>query len=145
MVKNSEIIDQLNQISKNTLIETLGIKFISFTEDSLIAELEVCSKVLQPMNFLHGGTSLALAETIGSCLSMTTTNLDENYVFGSEVNGYHLKPVKEGKIIAIATFIHKGRSTQVIEINIFNEIEGKKFKNCFVTMINRIVKKDRIK
>lgn len=141
-MKNSEIIDQLNQISKNTLVNTLGIKFTSFTGDCLTAELKVCSKVLQPMNFLHGGTSLALAETIGSCLSMTTTNLDENYVFGSEVNGYHLKPVKDGKIIAVASFIHKGKSTQVVEINIYNEIEGVRSKNCFVTMINRIVKKD---
>ncbi|MGM5629593.1 hotdog fold thioesterase [Apibacter raozihei] len=138
-MSNEEIIQHLNNSSKDTLMENLGIVYTEFTGDTLTAELEVTSKVHQPMGFLHGGVSLAIAETVGSVLSLTTIDPQKYYVFGTQVNGYHLKAVRTGKIKAIASFINKGNSSQVIEINIYNENERETFKNCYVTMINRIV------
>ncbi|MDR1876993.1 MAG: hotdog fold thioesterase [Flavobacteriaceae bacterium] len=140
-MSNEEILIRLNESSKNTLMENLGIVYTEFTGDTITAEMEVSSKVHQPMGFLHGGISLSIAETVGSILSMTTIDTNEYYVFGTQVNGYHLKAVRTGKIKATANFIHKGNTSHIIEINVYNENEEETFKNCYVTMINRIVAK----
>lgn len=139
----ARILATLNESSPNTLIETLGIVYTDFTGDTLTAEMEVKSHVYQPLGFLHGGASLALAETVGSVLSITTINSSDYYVFGTQVNGYHLKSVKNGKISATAKFINKGNTTHVVKINLFcTDENGNIFKNCYVTMTNRIVQKN---
>ncbi|MDR2122148.1 MAG: hotdog fold thioesterase [Flavobacteriaceae bacterium] len=140
-MSNEEILAYLNKTSKNTLMETLGIVYTEFTGDTITAEMEVSSKVHQPMGFLHGGISLSIAETVGSVLSITTIDPKEYYIFGTQVNGYHLRAVRTGKIKAVASFIHKGNTSQIIEINIYNENGEESFKNCYVTMTNRIVAK----
>ncbi len=140
-MSNEELLKHLNETSKNTLMENLGIVYTEFTGDTITAEMEVSSKVHQPMGFLHGGVSLAIAETVGSILSSMTVDVNEYYIFGTQVNGYHLKAVRSGKIKAIASFINKGNTSQIIEINIYNDNGKETFKNCYVTMINRIVAK----
>ncbi len=144
-MSNEEILKHLNESSKNTLMEHLGIVYTEFTGDTLTAEMEVSSKVHQPMGFLHGGVSLSMAETVGSVLSMTTVNPDEYYIFGTQVNGYHLKAVRTGKIRAVASFLNKGTTSQVIEINIYNVNGENIFKNCYATMTNRIVSRKEYK
>lgn len=139
----AELLAKLNESSPNTLMDTLGIVYTDFTGDTLTAEMKVNSRVYQPIGFLHGGASLALAETVGSVLSITTVDPSKYYVFGTQVNGYHLKSVKNGKISATAQFINKGNTSHVVEINIFcTDDEGNTFKNCYVTMTNRIVPKN---
>ena len=140
-----EVLQQLNASSRNTFMETLGIVYTDFTGSSLTAELEVSPKLYQPMGFLHGGVSLSIAETVGSVLSLTSINLEEFYVFGTQVNGYHLQSVQSGKLRATAKFIHIGNTSQIIEIEIFNETPTQTFKNCHVTMTNRIVAKKEFK
>lgn len=142
---NEEMLTLLNNSSKNTLMETLGIVYTAFTGDTVTAEMLVRPSLHQPMGFLHGGASLSIAETVGSVLSMTSIDLEKYYVFGTQVNGYHLKAVTQGKIHAVAGFIHKGNTSHIIEINIYNETENETFKNCYVTMTNRIVAKKDFK
>lgn len=144
-MKSEDILIELNTLSKNTLMETLGIVFTDFTGDTLTAEMVVESTVHQPMGFLHGGASLAMAESVGSLLSMTSVDTKKYYVFGTQVTGYHIKAVRHGKIRAVASFINKGKNTQVVEINLYNETRDTTFKNGYATMTNRIVAKKDFK
>ncbi|MCT6869772.1 MAG: hotdog fold thioesterase [Apibacter sp.] len=142
-MNKEEILFQLNASSSDTLMQTLGIVYTDFTGDTLTAEMDVTSTVHQPMRFLHGGASLAMAETVGSFLSITTVNISEYHVFGTQVNGYHLKSVKNGKLTATAKFINKGKTSHIVEISIYcTDENGNTFKNCHVTMTNRIVPKN---
>lgn len=133
-----EIVNIFNSISKNTMIENMGIVITDFTGDTVTAKLPVTSKVHQPFGFLHGGASLALAETVGSLLSATSVDLEKYFVFGTQVNGYHVKAVQGGFVKAVAHFVNKGKTSQVIKIEIFADSGD---LVCFVTMINRIVEK----
>lgn len=109
---------------KNTLMETLDIEFIDVGDDYIVAKMPVTSKVHQPDGILHGGATVALAESVGSLASYLFTNTKDFYVRGIEISANHLKSVKEGNIFARATFIHKGRTTQLWEIKVTDE-EGK--------------------
>ena len=110
-----------NTVGKNTLIETLEIEFIDFGDDFLVAKMPVNSRVHQPDGVLHGGATVALAETVGSFAAQMFLNLEEVFVRGIEISANHLKSIKEGFVYAKATFIHKGRTTQLIDIRITNE------------------------
>lgn len=120
MTKEEKIIE-INKISKNTLLETLNISFIDFGDDFVIAKMPVNSKVYQPDGVLHGGATAALAESVGSYASHLFSNLDEVFVRGIEITANHLKSVKDGHVYAKATFLHKGRTTQLLDIRVTDD------------------------
>ncbi|WP_340074096.1 PaaI family thioesterase [Leptobacterium sp. I13] len=107
-----------NSICENTLMETLDIEYIDIGENFLIARMPVTSKVYQPDGVLHGGATVALAESVGSAASYVLLNSEEYYVRGIEIAANHVKSIKEGWVYAKATIIHKGRTTQLWEIKI---------------------------
>lgn len=109
------------KVCKNTLMETLEIEFTEIGEDYLVAKMPVNSRVHQPDGVLHGGASVALAESVGSMASYVFMDTEKFYVRGIEINANHLKSIKEGWVFAKATFIHKGRTTQLFEIRITDE------------------------
>jgi uncharacterized protein (TIGR00369 family) len=111
----------LNSLCKNTLMETLDIKYVDFGDDYLVAIMPVTSKVYQPDGVLNGGASMALAESVGSPTSMLVIDPDKFMVRGISFTANHLKSVKSGLVTATATFIHKGRTTHLIEIKITDE------------------------
>lgn len=111
----------LNSLCKNTLMETLDIKYIDFGDDYLVASMPVTSKVYQPDGLLNGGASMALAESVGSPTSMLVVDPNKFMVRGISFSANHLKSVKSGLVTATARFIHKGRTTHLIEIKITNE------------------------
>jgi len=113
-----------NAIGKNTLLETLQIEFVDFGDDFIIAKMPVNSRVHQPDGVLHGGATVALAETVGSFAAQVFLNLDEVFVRGIEISANHIKSKKEGVIYAKATFIHKGRTTQLFDIRITDETDN---------------------
>lgn len=115
------IIAQCNAFSKNTLMETLEIEFIDAGLDFLVAKMPVNSKVHQPMGLLHGGASVALAESVGSAASMLFINHHESEIRGIEISANHLKAKKEGFVIGTARIIHKGRSIHLWEVKITDE------------------------
>lgn len=102
-------------------METLEIEFTEIGDDYLIAKMPVNSKVHQPDGVLHGGASVALAESVGSMASYVFLDRENFFVRGIEINANHLKSIKEGWVFAKATFIHKGRTTQLFEIRITDE------------------------
>jgi uncharacterized protein (TIGR00369 family) len=116
-----EFLAKVNAVSKNTLMETLEIEIVDYGEDFLIARMPVTSKVHQPDGVLHGGATAALAESVGSFASHIFTDLEKYFVRGLEITANHLKSVKNGFVYARATFLHKGRTTQLLDIRVTDE------------------------
>ena len=138
MINKEEKLQLLNKISSDTLMEHLGITYTEVGEDYLVAEMPVTSKHYQPMRILHGGATLALAESVGSALSVINIDLDRYDVKGMEINANHIRSIKNGTLIAKAKFIHKGRTSHIVEINISNE-KDKLISICRLT--NVVLKK----
>jgi len=116
-----KILEYCNQISKNTLMQTLNIEYIDAGPDYLIAKMPVNSSVHQPMGLLHGGASVALAESVGSAASMLYINPELSEVRGIEISANHLKAKREGIVYGTARILHKGRSIHLWEIRITDE------------------------
>jgi len=124
-----------NKASKNTLMETLDIKMIDFGADFLLASMPVTSRVHQPDGVLHGGATAALAESVGSFASHIFLDAENLMIRGLEITANHLKSVREGYVYAKATFIHKGRTTQLIDIRVTNEA-GELISLCKLSTIS---------
>lgn len=131
------MIEQLNHLCKGSFISFLGIEFLTHGKDFIEASMPVDNK-LQPMGLLHGGASLALAETIASAGSYLIVDPEKYDVFGLQVSGNHIATLDKGTIIARAEVIHKGRSTHVWDVKIKSE-DGKLICVSRVTIM--VVKK----
>lgn len=118
------ILEYCNRISKSTLMETLNIKYTDAGADYLTATMPVNPMVHQPMGLLHGGASVALAESVGSAASMLYINSDLSEVRGIEISANHLKAKRDGIVTATARILHKGRSIHLWEIRITDENEN---------------------
>jgi uncharacterized protein (TIGR00369 family) len=127
-----KILSMCNAFSKNTLMETLEIEFIDAGEDFLVAKMPVNPRIHQPMGLLHGGASVALAESVGSAASMLFVNPEESEIRGIEISANHLRSKKEGIVFGTAKIIHKGRSLHLWEIKITDE-QGKLISLCKLT------------
>jgi uncharacterized protein (TIGR00369 family) len=139
-LSKEDILAQANQICKNTLMETLNIEYIDFDDNSMTARMPVNSRVYQPNGVLHGGATVALAESVGSLAAHIFTNLQEFFVRGIEINANHIKSVSEGYVYAKATFVHKGQTTQLLEIKITDD-DGNLVSLCKLTTISLPIKK----
>ena len=120
----NKILENCEKYSKNTLMETLSIKYIDVGHDYLVAKMPVNSTVHQPMGLLHGGASVALAESVGSAASMLFVDTKEFEIRGIEISANHLKSVKEGEVTATAKIIHKGKTLHLWEIRIEDEAKN---------------------
>ena len=129
-------IEDLNRSGKNTMSEFLGIEFTEIGEDFLVATMPVSERTKQPIGILHGGANMVLAETIASTAANSVIDLTHSYCVGLEINANHIRSVKQGLVRAITSPIHLGRSTQVWQINIFNE-EGK--QTCVSRMTASVI------
>ena len=98
-----------------------NIEYIDFGDDYVVAKMPVNSRVHQPGGVLHGGATVALAETTGSFAAEIFLNTKDFFVRGIEISANHIKSVREGFVYAKATFIHKGRTTQLLDIRITDE------------------------
>ena len=120
--KERTSIEAVNGWSKNTLSERLGIEFITIGDDFLEARMPVDSRTHQPFGLLHGGASVALAETMGSVAATLCVDNTKQYCVGLEINANHLKGVRQGFVKGITRPLHLGKKTQVWEIRITNEL-----------------------
>lgn len=120
----SEItLQKLNSINKNTLMETLDITYTEVGDDFLVATMPVNSRVHQPMGLLHGGASVALAESVASAASYYFLDNEKQEVRGLEINANHVRSIKEGIVKATARILHKGRTTILWEIKIVDDAD----------------------
>lgn len=115
-----ELLQACNAMCKNTLMETLAIEFIDISENTVTAKMPVNPRVHQPDGVLHGGASVALAESVGSAASLLFLRDENVQIRGIEISANHVKSVKDGYVYATATIVHKGRTTQLWHIPITN-------------------------
>ncbi len=107
--------------TKGTMVEHLGIKVIELGEDYVVGTMPVDNRTKQPFGILHGGASVALAETLASYGGYLTIDSEKYYVVGVEINANHLKVAKSGIVTGKCSPIKRGRSTQVWQTEITNE------------------------
>jgi uncharacterized protein (TIGR00369 family) len=121
MVEKEKILSFCNSIAKGNLMETLEIEFVDVGEDFLAARMPVTQKVYQPEGILHGGATVALAETVGSA-AVAVFNRDPDVITrGIEISANHVKSVKEGYVTGTARPIHLGGTTQLWEIKVTDD------------------------
>ena len=116
-----EILKRCNALCKNTLMETLKIEFVDLYDDTIVARMPVTSRVHQPDGVLHGGASVALAESVGSAGAFVFLGRENVAIRGIEISANHVKSIREGFVYAKAKVIHNGRTTQLWQIRIVDK------------------------
>jgi 1,4-dihydroxy-2-naphthoyl-CoA hydrolase len=116
-------VEQLNDHTRNTLAETIGIRMTEIGADFVRATMPVNPSTHQPMGVLHGGASVALAETVGSVAANLCVDQKAHYCLGQEINANHLRPVSSGVVTATARAYHIGKRSHVWSIEIRDEHE----------------------
>jgi len=117
--------EDFNEMNRGTLMESLGIEYLETEEGHVRARMPVDHRTLQPVaHILHGGASLALAETVGSLGSILITDMERYDVRGATLTANHVSPVTEGWVYAEARLIHRGRNTHIWNIDILDEEGG---------------------
>lgn len=119
--KQDVSLDRLNAMFRNTLGETLGMRIIEVDDDYVRGNMPVDTRTLQPFGLLHGGASVALAETLGSLAANLCLDANAELAVGLDINANHVRAVTHGSVIGTARALHIGRSTQVWEIRIEDE------------------------
>ncbi len=135
---NEEQMALANAFSAGTMMETLGIRYISSPEGTIAATMPVDARTIQPMGLLHGGATVALAESLGSVGSYLLVDRERQGVVGLEVNANHLKSARTGVVTATGRLVHHGRTTHVWDIRVTNEA-GELVALCRLT--NLIIEK----
>ncbi|MBZ0249739.1 MAG: hotdog fold thioesterase [Burkholderiales bacterium] len=111
-------------MQQETLLATLGIEVTEATRERVVATMPVGPRVHQPFGLLHGGASVALAETVASTAAWMNVDQAAEIVVGIEINANHLRAKRDGVVTATATPLHVGRRTQVWDVRIADE-EGR--------------------
>jgi len=109
---------------ENTLMNALGIEFTSIEKGKVIATMPVDERTYQPRGLLHGGASVALAESVASVGGYEMVDKETEAVVGMEINANHIRSKKSGMVTAVGTVLHRGRTTMVWDIKITDE-EGR--------------------
>jgi 1,4-dihydroxy-2-naphthoyl-CoA hydrolase len=132
-------IEQINGICQDTFISYLEIEFIEYGDDFILARMPVNQKKMQPMGILHGGASLALAETVAGAGTMLLIDNDRYHSYGLQVTGNHISTICEGDVFARAEIVHKGQSTHVWDVRI-SDANGKLVS---ISRVTNIIKEKR--
>ena len=130
-----QIIQAATAACKDTLMETLNIEFVDAGEDFVIAKMPVDKRVYQPDGVLHGGATAALAETVGSFAAHIFLDTKNYFVRGIDISANHIRSVKDGFVYAKATFIHRGRTMQVFNIEVTND-QNQLVSSCKLTTVS---------
>ncbi len=136
--RDNYTIEDINRLNNNTMMEHLGIEYTEASPGCIKATMPVDHRTHQPMGLLHGGASVALAESVGSIGSALLVDLEHYSVVGAQITANHLRSVTDGIVMAEAKIIHQGRNTHVWNIDITDE-RGRTISTCRLT--NFILKK----
>jgi uncharacterized protein (TIGR00369 family) len=113
-------VEHLAEVHVGTAVQHLGIEFLEVGDDYIRARVPVDTRTRQPYGILHGGVSVVLAETLGSCGAMYASGEDQR-AFGLDINANHVRAAKSGWVTGVARPVHLGRSTQVWQIELTDE------------------------
>ena len=136
-----EILRKIEERSGKTMVATIGIEITDFGEEYLCGKMPVDDRTKQPFGLLHGGASVAFAETLGSMVAGMHVDLENYSVVGIEINSSHLKAMKEGWVYGKAVPIRIGRKIQVWDIDIKDEKDNMVCKSRLTLAV--IKKNDR--
>lgn len=128
-------LSEINDLNKNTLGENLGIEFTDVGPDFLVATMPVDYRTKQPFGLLHGGSNVALAETLGSVASLLTVNSDIFIGVGIEINANHIKAVFHGKVKGICSPLNIAGKNHIWDIKIYNDANELTCVSRFTCMI----------
>jgi len=124
LFRGTATVDDLNAMSRDTAMTSLGIVFTEIGPDFVRGTMPVDARTVQPYGILHGGASVALAETLGSVAATLCINPATTSCVGLEINANHVRAMRGGVVTGTARALHVGRSTQLWEIRIEND-DGK--------------------
>ena len=128
-----DIVKKMNALNEGTMMETLGIEYLEVKEGFVYARMFVKKELSQPYGMLHGGASMAMAESIGGVGSAVYVDIETYVIRGMQMSANHVKAAKVGSYVyATATILHKGRQTHVWNIDIKNE-DGDLVSTCRLT------------
>jgi 1,4-dihydroxy-2-naphthoyl-CoA hydrolase len=116
-------LDAANARAAGTLIDRLGIELVEAGEDWLTARMPVDARTVQPAGVLHGGASVALAETLASWGATLAVDPSKHHCVGLEINANHVRAVREGPVTGTARPLHLGRRTHIWEVRIVDEAQ----------------------
>ncbi|WP_116107916.1 hotdog fold thioesterase [Lewinella sp. IMCC34191] len=121
--KTPPTLESMNGMGPKTLGDALGMEFVDFGDDYLVAEMPVDERTVQPFRLLHGGASVALAETLGSVAGFLVLDEPDKYIaVGVDINASHLRSVREGgRVRGTVRPVRVGRSVQVWQIDITDQ------------------------
>jgi 1,4-dihydroxy-2-naphthoyl-CoA hydrolase len=114
-------LEEVQQRGIGTMVEHIGIIITEVGENFLKGTMPVDHRTVQPMRILHGGASVALAETLGSIAANLVIDSDKKYCVGLDINANHIRAAKKGFVTGVAKPLHIGSSTQVWSIEITDE------------------------
>ncbi|MGO4332654.1 hotdog fold thioesterase [Cupriavidus sp. M-11] len=131
--KSTPSLEALQARHEDTAVAQLGIEFTEVGEASLSARMPVDRRTVQPYGILHGGASVLLAETLGSCAASLCLDNEAQYCVGLDINANHVRAVRSGFVTGTATPVHVGRTTHVWAIEIRDD-EGRMVCISRITM-----------
>lgn len=116
-------VEDVNERARESLSDHLGIEFTEAGDDFLAAKMPIDRRTIQPMGIMHGGASCVLAETVGSAAANYCIDPTYKVCVGLDININHIRSVRSGFVTGIAKPLHLGKTTQVWEIKIYNELK----------------------
>ena len=122
----------------HTLLGSLGIEITDLQKGKVLASMPVDERTRQPFGLLHGGASVALAETVASVGAFELVDKEKEVVVGLEINANHIRAKKDGLVTAVGTVLHQGKTTMVWDIKIMDEEEKLIcISRCTIAVIKR--------
>ena len=120
-MNKEKLLEKMSNLNQNTMATAIGLELTDIGNDYVCGKIPVDRRTIQPFGFLHGGASVALAETIGSLAGQMQIDPEREIVLGIEINANHIKSVKEGWVYGKASPVKIGKKIQVWEILITDE------------------------
>ncbi|HLQ30719.1 MAG TPA: PaaI family thioesterase [Ktedonobacteraceae bacterium] len=135
---SEEIIAQINTTRAGSVWEILDITLVSAAKDRVVATMPIGPNHRQQVGYLHGGISVVLAESVASLGTVLNIDASRQMAFGLEINANHLRPKRDGQLTAVATPVHRGRTTHVWDIKISDENDKLVcISRCTVAVVDR--------
>ena len=117
-MNKEKLLEKMSKLNQNTMATAIGLELTDIGNDYVCGKIPVDGRTIQPFGYLHGGASVALAETIGSLAGQMQVDPDREIVLGVEINANHIKSIREGWIYGKASPIKIGKKIHVWEIQI---------------------------
>src|SRR5215471_11395190 len=137
-LSSDEIVAMVNSTREGSVWDVLAIKLVSAEKDRVVATMPIGPNHRQQVGYLHGGVSVTLAESVASLGTVLNIDAARQMAFGLEINANHLRPKREGQLTAVATPVHRGRTTHVWDIHITDENEKLVcISRCTVAVVDR--------